>query len=119
VTWPGLKTVLRGMMPEPRPMEADKPTYEQMKEVIDLAEMFDALQHLPVWQKVLERMAATMNHELVEAANKKYDREARMMHVDMYHAKREVLDDLQGWMEATQNERTRIMSEFKERPHEH
>ena len=82
--------MLRGMMPEHRPMEADKPTYEQMKEVIDLAEMFDALQHLPVWQKVLERMAATMNHELVEAANKKYDREARMMHVDMYHAKREI-----------------------------
>jgi len=115
MTWPGLKNVLRGIVPQPASMEPEKPTYEQMKEVIDLAEMFDTLQRLPVWEKVLHRMAAAMNRELVEAANKKYDREARMMHVDMYHAKREILDDLQGWMEATQMERTRIMGEFKEK----
>ena len=115
MTWPGLKATLRGMMPRPTAPEPEKPTYEQMKEVIDLAEMFDALQRLPVWEKVLSRMAFAMNAELVEAANKKYDREARMMHVDMYHAKREILDDLQGWMEATQMERDRIMVEFKEK----
>lgn len=112
---PKIKEAFRKMFPRMQPPEPEKPTYEQMKEIIDLAEMFDRLQQLPVWEKVLSRVALAMNAELVEAANKKYDREARMMHADMYHAKREILDDLQGWMEATQRERDRITQEFKER----
>ena len=108
-----VKDVVRGVLPRAKPPEPEKPTWEQMKEVVDLAEEFDRLQALPVWEKVLSRLALGMNAELLEAANKKYDRVLRMMHCDMYHAKREALDDLQGWIEATQRERDRIIEDFR------
>jgi hypothetical protein len=108
-----IKDTVRGLMPKPQPPAPEKATWEQMKDVVDQAEEFDRLQALPVWEKILGRLALGMNAELVEASNKKYDRELRMMHCDMYHAKREALDDLQGWIEATQRERDRIIEEFK------
>lgn len=90
-------------------------TLEQMKEVIDSAEEFDRLQSLGAWEKVLRYLGAEVNGELIDATKHKYDPVKQSVHVQRWDAKREMLDKLQGWIESTQNERDRIVEEYKER----
>jgi hypothetical protein len=113
--FPGLKDTIRGLIPRPKQPEPEKPTYEQMKEVIDLAEMFDALQRLPVWERILRFLGAEVNSALIEQSKCLFDAEqGRVRHL-IWNSKRGLLDDMLGWIEATQAERDRIMVEFKER----
>lgn len=110
-----LKEVLRGMMPRVKPPVPDeRSTYDQMKEVIDLAEEFDKLQVMPIWEKILRRMGADVNSELLEAARFKYEPVRQTTHTVRWDAKRELLDDVLAWIEATQRERDRIIQDFKE-----
>lgn len=112
-----LKETIRGLMPRAKPPEPEKPTYEQMKEVIDLAEMFDKLQQLPVWEKILRFLGAEVNSALLDQSKCIFDAEqGRVRHL-IWNAKRGLLDDMLGWIESTQGERDRIMGEFKEREH--
>ena len=60
-----LKTVLAGL--KRKKVEPEKPTLEQLKDQIELAEQFDKLQGLPIWQKILEHMALEVNGELTES----------------------------------------------------
>lgn len=111
-----LKDVFRRLIPK---LRADVPqpeqtTPEQMKAVIDLAEEFDKLQNLPVWEKILRQMGAEVQGELIEATKFKYEPVRQVAHTTRWDAKRELLDNVLGWMEATQNERTRIINDFKE-----
>lgn len=111
------KEAFRRMFPRLRaqqPPAPEKATYEQMQEVIDLAEEFDKLQHLPVWEKILRRQGAEVNSELVEATKYKYEPVRQTAHTVRWDAKREMLDNLLGWMESTQAERDRIIEEFRE-----
>lgn len=111
-----LKETLRGMIrpraPQPEP---EKPTFEQMKEVIDLADEFDRLQAFPVWEKILRRLGTEVNGELVEATKFKYEPQRQSVHTIRWDAKREFLDNTLGWIEATQRERDRIIEEYRER----
>lgn len=110
-----LKDFLRQVFPRRRaPDEQPKDTMEQMRDVIDLAVEFDKLQGLPVWAKVLERMGAEVNGELVEATKFKYEPVKQTTHTIRWDAKRELLDNTLGWIESTQRERDRIVNEFKE-----
>lgn len=112
-----LKETIRGLLPRVKPPEPEKPTYEQMKEVIDLAEMFDKLQHLPVWEKILRFLGAEVNSALLDQSKCIFDAEqGRIRHL-IWNSKRGLLDDMLGWIESTQMERDRIMGEFKEREH--
>ncbi len=86
-----------------------------MKEVIDQAEEFDKLQVLPVWEKILRRLGSEVNGELIEATKFKYEPVRQTAHTVRWDAKRELLDNLLGWMESTQAERERIIEEFKGR----
>lgn len=88
-----------------------------MKDVIDQAEEFDRLQAQPVWEKVLRRMGNEVNGELVEATKYKYEPVRQTAHTVRWDAKRELLDNLLGWMESMQRERDRILEDFKEMKH--
>lgn len=84
---------------------------EQVSEVIKKAEWFDRLTAEPGWEEIVRHMASEVNGELLEAAGKKYDREGRLMHCDMWHAKRELLDSAIAYIESMQRERDRIIGE--------
>lgn len=92
---------------------AERPTYEQMREQIELAERFDKLQGLPVWESIVKRMGGNVNGELAEAAKFRYEPVRQTAHVVRWDAKRELLDDLLGWMDGVQSERDRIIDEFR------
>lgn len=109
-----LKQYMRSMLPRPKPPGPEKPTAEQMKEVIDLAEEFDRLQALPVWEKIVVRAGTEVNAELIEATKYKYEPVRQTTHTVRWDAKRELLDNMLAWMEATQRERQRIIDEFKD-----
>jgi hypothetical protein len=110
-----LKDAYRRMFPRVKaPPIEEKPTLEQMKEVIDQADEFDKLQLLPVWEKILKRLGAEVQAELVEATKFKYEPVRQTAHTVRWDAKRELLDNLLGWMESTQVERERIIEEFRE-----
>ena len=64
-----LKDIWTRLRPKPEP---EKPTYEQMKEQIDLAEQFDRLQGLPVWETIIRRVGLQVQAELNEATKYKY-----------------------------------------------
>lgn len=111
-----VKEVIRSMFPRVKPpdMETEKPTLEQMKDVIELAGEFDKLQALPVWEKILRFMGREVNMALLAQAKCEFDPEqGRVRHL-IWNSKRGLLDDLQAWIESTQNERDRIGKEFKE-----
>jgi hypothetical protein len=98
---------------QPKQSQAERSTPEQMKDVIDLAEEFDRLQGLPVWEKVLKQMAIEVQAELVEATKYRYEPVRQMAHTVRWDAKRELLDNVLAWIDATQTERLRIIEEFK------
>jgi len=109
-----LKEIMRTVFPRPKPPEPEKPTLEQMKEVIDQAEEFDRLQALPVWEKMIKHLGMEVNAELIEATKYKYEPVRQTAHTVRWDAKRELLDNFLGWMESTQRERDRIVEEFRE-----
>lgn len=84
-----------------------------MKEVIELAEEFDRLQALPVWEKVIRQLGTEVQGELIEATKFKYEPVRQTAHTIRWDAKRELLDSLLGWIDSTQAERTRIIEEFR------
>jgi hypothetical protein len=84
---------------------------DQYREVSSLASQFEQLQRMPGWEKLLKFLVNEVNGELLEAANKKYDREGRLMHCDMWHAKREFLDAAIAYMDSTIAERDRLVKE--------
>lgn len=111
--WPGLKETIRGIV-RAKPPQPEKPTFEQMKEVIELAEEFDRLQRLPVWEKVLRFLGAEVNSALIEQSKCLFDADqGRVRHL-IWNSKRGLLDDLLAWIDSTQNERDRIIKDFKE-----
>jgi hypothetical protein len=95
-------------------VEPEKPLLEQLKEQIDLAEEFDRLQAFPAWEKVLRYMGTEVNSELTEATRYKYDPVKQQVHVIGWNAKRELLDKTLAFMESAQNERDRIIEEYRE-----
>jgi hypothetical protein len=111
-----LKDAWRRIMPrlKPRVPQPEQTTPEQMKEVIDLAEEFDRLQGLPVWEKIVRQMGMEVQTELIEATKFKYEPVRQVAHTTRWDAKRELLDNVLGWIESTQGERDRIIAEFKE-----
>jgi hypothetical protein len=115
--FPGLKDTIRGILPRARQPEPEKPTYEQMKEVIELADEFDKLQHLPVWEKILRFLGSQVNSALLDQSKCLFDAEqGRVRHL-IWNSKRGLLDDMLGWIDSTQAERDRIIGEFKEMQH--
>ncbi len=94
--------------------EPEKPLLEQLKEQIDLAEEFDTLQSLSGWEKVARFMAAEVNATLVEATRAELDPARQAILVNQWNAKRQLLDKTIGYMESAQNERDRIVDEYKE-----
>lgn len=94
--------------------EPEKSLIEQLKEQIDLAEQFDTLQALPGWEKVLRFMGAQVNSTLAEATQAEYDPAKQAIFVNQWNAKRELLDKTIAYMESAQNERDRIVEEYKE-----
>src|SRR5262249_214810 len=99
VNWQAVRGAIRGLIERP-PTQPEPPvsTYEQMKEVIDLADEFDKLQHLPIWEKLLRRLGTEVNAELVEATRFKYEPNRQVAHTMRWDAKRELLDNLLAWM---------------------
>lgn len=109
-----LKEVFRRLIPRaPVPVEDNRPTVEQMRDVIDLADLFDKLQALPVWEKIVRQMGIEVQAELIEATKFKYEPVRQVSHVTRWDAKRELLDNVLGWIDSTQAERNRIIEEFK------
>jgi hypothetical protein len=111
-----LKAYLRQLVSRTKPQadQAQTTTVEQMKEVVDLASEFDRLQGLPVWEKIIVHMGTVVQGELVEATKYRYEPTRQVTHTVRWDAKRELLDNVLGWIEATQRERDRIIAEFKE-----
>jgi hypothetical protein len=94
--------------------EPEKPLLEQLKEQIDLAQEFDTLQALPGWEKVLRYMGAEVNATLLEATRSEHDPAKQAIFVNQWNAKRALLDKTIAYMESAQNERDRIVEEYKE-----
>jgi len=109
-----IKDLYRTFIRPPAPQPDNRPTYEQMRDVIELAEEFDRLQGTPVWEKILKKLGAEVNGELVEATKFKYEPQRQVTHTVRWDAKREMLDGILGWMESMQRERDRIIEEFRE-----
>jgi hypothetical protein len=86
---------------------------EQEKEILELAVFFDRLTNEPGWEKALLYMAKDVNNQLYEATNKKYEREIRLMLCDMWQAKRELLDGLQGYIDSILKSRDDILGQVK------
>lgn len=97
-----------------RRAQADKETLEQLKEVIDLADQFDRLQALPIWEKVIRHLGEHVQAALLEQSKHIYNPEMGRICHTIWNAKREAVDDLLGWIDATQRERDRIVEEYKE-----
>jgi len=102
---------VRWRLPKPE-QRNEKSTVDQMKEVIELAEGFDRLQALPVWEQIVLHLGKSVTAELMDATKFKFEPARAQVHTIRWDAKREVVDDLLGWIEATQNERARLIEEF-------
>jgi hypothetical protein len=111
-----LKAYIRALVSRVRPAaDPGQPsTLDQMKEVIDLAGEFDRLQAIPVWEKIVAHLGTSVVITLDEAVKFKFEPERMTPYVIRWDAKRELVDNLLGWIEATQKERDRIIAEFKE-----
>jgi hypothetical protein len=94
--------------------QPEKPLLEQLKEQIDLAEEFDRLQAFSGWEKVLRYMGAEVNSTLLEATRYELDPAKQAIYVNQWNAKRSLLDKTIAYMESAQNERDRIVEEYKE-----
>ena len=94
--------------------EPDESVVEQVRKVIELAEQFDKLQAMPGWETVLRHMAADINAALAQASINTYEPEKQRIAVVRWGAKRELLDDVQSFIESQQAERDRIVAEHKE-----
>lgn len=90
-----------------------------MKEVVDAAESFDKLVLMPGWEKVLLFLANQVQKEISESTIYKYEPQRQQVHVIRWDAKRELLDDAIAYVQGTQDERDRIVSEFRERQEMH
>lgn len=100
--------------------QREKTTAEQLKEVIETAEQFDALQRMAGWEKILLHFGTEVQGELLESTKYKYEPERQRVHVIRWDAKRELLDSAIGYIESLQGERDRILAEYKgERNNEH
>jgi hypothetical protein len=87
---------------------------EQQKEVIDRAERFDRLQAFPGWEEAIRHMGEYVQDAVREQADCMDNAEkGRNWHL-IWTGRRQVLDNLLGWMESTQGERDRIVEEMKE-----
>jgi len=107
-----LASVLAGMKKRLRKPEPEQPTLEQLKQVIEQAERFDKLQALPVWEDILRFLLGQINTAAEEQAKCIYDPEqGRIRHL-IWNSKRQIVDDMQGWIESTQVERDRIIEMF-------
>ena len=91
----------------------EQPTLEQIREVIELAEQFDKLQAMPGWEKVLKYLAGEVNGELTSVTGRKKNPRLQQVFVIRWDAKRELLDNLLGWIDGQQAERDRIVAEVK------
>lgn len=87
---------------------------EQEKEILELAALFDRLTKEPGWEKALLFMAKDVNNQLYEATNKKYERDHRLMLCDMWQAKRELLDGVQGYIDSILKSRDDILSQIRQ-----
>jgi len=94
--------------------EQETSTFEQQKEVIEAADEFDSSVFLPGYLRLMKYMAEEVNGTLAEAT--KYEANQRRMtwEVVRWNAKRQLLDNVQGMIEATLRERDRIVAEYKE-----
>ena len=97
-----------------RQFQPDQSIFEQQREVIERAEKFDRLTALPVWVEVLQFMAEDVNGTLAESTKHKADPANMMWGVVRWDAKRELLDQLQAWIDSTLRERDRIVQEIRE-----
>ena len=89
-------------------------TLEQQKEVIDRAERFDRLQAHPGWEEAVRHMGEYVQSAVFEQASCLDNAEkGRNWHL-IWTGRRQVLDELLGWMESTQRERDRIVEEIKQ-----
>lgn len=109
-----LESILERFKKKPAP-PVEKSVFEQQKEIIDEAEEFDRLAALPAWSKALRRLAARVNNSIIEATEHKEDPAKMMWMVVRWDAQREMLDDLQAYINSIINERDRIVAEIKER----
>lgn len=93
--------------------EPEQPTLEQIRQVIEQAEKFDKLQAMPGWEDILKFLAAEVNGTLTEAAGMKRKPILQKTFVVRWDAKRELLDNMLGWIDQQQAERDRIVEEAR------
>lgn len=99
--------------------EPEKSVLEQQKEIIDLAEQFDRLTSFPAWLKALRFMGEEVNSMLIEATKLESTPDLMMYEVIRWNAKRQILDNLQGYINSTLAERDRIVEEIREQYEQH
>lgn len=92
---------------------APEPDIEQMKKAIDTAMEFDKIVVMPGWEKAMKYCVAQVNSEIAEATKYKYEPTRQSVHVVRWDAKRELLDGLMGYIEASQRERDNLIEMMK------
>src|SRR5215472_96047 len=94
--------------------EPETSTFEQQKEVIEAADEFDRLMSLPGYLRLMKYMAEEVNGTLADATKHESNQRRMTWEVVRWNAKRQLLDNVQGMIEATLRERDRIVAEYKE-----
>lgn len=109
-----IKTLLRSLLPQKPEAPAEKQSLEEQKEILELAVLYDRLVKEPGWEKALKVAAQEVNSEIVEATRMKYEPDRQRVHVIRWDAKRELLDNLTGYIEGILKSRDEILSQHLE-----
>lgn len=94
---------------------APKRSLEDMKDVIDAAEDFDKLVVMPGFERVCKHLVASVNAEISEATQYKYEPERQRVHVIRWDAKRELVDSMMSYVDSMQRTRDEVVEQYRNR----
>lgn len=94
---------------------APKRSIDEMKEVIDAAADFDKLVVMPGFERICKHLVASVNAEISEATQYKYEPERQRVHVIRWDAKRETVDGMMAFIDSMQRTRDEVVEQYKNR----
>jgi len=92
---------------------AQRSSEEDMKQVIDLAAVFDDIVKRPGYEKLMEFFAKEVNTEITDATMYKFEPARQQVHVIRWDAKRELLDAALAYVSSIQRSRDEIVEQVK------
>jgi len=91
----------------------EKPTVQQMQELIEEAEDYDRLTNMKGWARIVQSMVEEINGEIAKATAQKMCPDIMVVYVQYWNAKRELLDNALGRIADIRKQRDEIVEQFK------